>query len=177
MAFVETAVEGAFILEPEPKTDHRGFFARIWCQDELESRGLIASFVQCNSSFSHRRGTLRGLHYQGAPHEEVKLIQCVRGAIFDVVLDVRPGSRTFGRWIGTELTDDNRKLVYVPKGCAHGYLTLRDGAEVIYPVTALYHPEVEHGIRWDDPRFGIEWPAVGPLTMSDKDRQWPDFAA
>jgi dTDP-4-dehydrorhamnose 3,5-epimerase len=176
MAFIETPVEGAFIIEPDRKSDHRGFFARLWCQDELAARGLDVPFVQCNSSFSHRRGTLRGLHYQAAPHEEVKLVQCVRGSVWEVLVDVRPGSPTFGRWTGAELTAENRKLMYVPGGCAHGYLTLEDASEVIYPVSALYHPEVERGIRWDDPRFAIEWPEVGAPTLSDKDRQWPDYS-
>ena len=136
MRFTATTVAGAFVVEPEPREDARGLFARLWDQEEFRKRGLSAAFVQCNDSFSHRRGTLRGLHWQAAPHGEVKLIRCVRGAIFDVLVDVRAGSATFGRWFGVELTPENRRMLYVPEGCAHGYLTLADASEVIYPVSA-----------------------------------------
>lgn len=176
MKFTSTTVEGAFVVEPEPCEDARGLFARLWDQEEFRARGLAADFVQCNDSFSHKRGTLRGLHYQAAPHGEVKLMRCVRGAIFDVALDVRAGSATFGRWVGLELSAENRRMLYVPAGCAHGYLTLADETEVIYPVSAAYHPECERGVRWNDPRFAIAWPEVGALSLSDKDQRWPDWA-
>jgi dTDP-4-dehydrorhamnose 3,5-epimerase len=139
------------------------------------ARGLTADFVQCNESFSARKGTLRGLHYQAAPHGEVKLVRCVRGAIFDVLVDLRPDSSTYTRWFGAELTAANRRLLYIPEGCAHGYLTLEDQSEVEYPVSCAYHPDAERGIRWNDPRFAIAWPDVEPLTLSPKDRQWPDY--
>jgi len=177
MKFTAAPVAGAFLIDLEPRRDDRGSFARLWCRDELAAHGLDASFVQCNYSESARKGTLRGLHYQAAPFGESKLIRCLRGAIFDVIVDVRAGSATFGRWFGSELTAENRRSLYVPEGCAHGYLTLEDATEVEYPVTALYRPDAERGIRWNDPRFGIEWPAVGQLTMSPKDAAWPDYRA
>ena len=175
MRFTETGVHGAYVIDVEPIGDDRGFFARMWCDDEFAARGLTSSFVQCNDSFSARRGTLRGLHYQAAPFEEVKLIRCVRGAIYDVVLDLRRDSPTYRRWAGTRLTADNRSMVYVPGGCAHGYLTLEDATEVVYPVSQLYRPGAERGVRWNDPRFAIDWPITESLTMSAKDRQWPDY--
>lgn len=175
MRFAETTVQGAFVIDPEPREDERGFFARLWDRDVFAARGLTADFVQCNASFSARRGTLRGLHYQAAPHGEVKLVRCVRGAIFDVLVDLRVGSPTYARWFGAELTAANRRLMYIPEGCAHGYLTLEDQSEVEYPVSRAYHPDAERGVRWNDPRFAIAWPAVEPLTLSPKDRQWPDY--
>jgi dTDP-4-dehydrorhamnose 3,5-epimerase len=175
MRFAETTVHGAFVIDPEPREDERGFFARLWDRDVFAARGLTADFVQCNESFSARKGTLRGLHYQAAPHGEVKLVRCVRGAIFDVLVDLRPDSSTYTRWFGAELTAANRRLLYIPEGCAHGYLTLEDQSEVEYPVSCAYHPDAERGIRWNDPRFAIAWPDVEPLTLSPKDRQWPDY--
>jgi len=175
MKFTETSVSGAYLVEPEPRGDDRGFFARLWCQDEFAAHGLTAEFVQCNDSFSVRRGTLRGLHYQIAPYAEVKLVRCVRGSVFDVLVDLRPDSPTFKRWFGAELTSKNRQMLYVPEGCAHGYLTLQDESEVVYPVTRPYRPEAERGIRWNDPQFGISWPDAGSLTMSPKDERWPDY--
>ena len=177
MRFTETPVQGAYLVESEPRGDERGYFARMWDTAEFAARGLNAVFVQCNNSYSIRRGTLRGLHYQAPPHGEAKLVRCVSGSVFDVLVDVRPGSATFGRWFGACLTAENRSMVYVPEGCAHGYLTLADDSEVIYPVTREYHAAAERGIRWDDPRFKIAWPDAGALTLSDKDRAWPDFAA
>ncbi|HKV98482.1 MAG TPA: dTDP-4-dehydrorhamnose 3,5-epimerase [Vicinamibacterales bacterium] len=175
MRFTETTVQGAFLVDPEPRADERGFFARLWCRDEFASHGLSAEFVQCNDSFSEHRGTLRGLHYQAAPYGEVKLVRCVRGAVFDVLVDLRPDSPTYTRWFGAELTAANRRMLYVPEGCAHGYLTLEDQSEVVYPVTCAYRPDAERGVRWNDPRFGIAWPRVEPMTLSPKDRQWPDY--
>ena len=175
MRFIDTRIEGAFIVELEPVGDERGFFARLWCTTEFAARGLNAAFVQCNDSFSAARGTLRGLHYQAAPNAEVKLVRCTRGRVFDVAVDVRPNSRTYRAWVGVELTAENRRMLYVPEGCAHGYLTLEDNTEVMYPVSQPYRPEAERGIRWDDPAFGIEWPAGGPETVSAKDQQWANF--
>jgi dTDP-4-dehydrorhamnose 3,5-epimerase len=175
MHFSETPIAGAHVIDLEPRRDDRGFFARVWCRDEFASHGLSAEFVQCNDAFSARRGTLRGLHYQVAPHAEAKLIQCVRGAIFDVVVDLRPGSPTFRQWFGTELSAENHRMMYVPQGCAHGYLTLEDATEIVYPVTHAYRPSAERGVRWDDPQFGIAWPRAGSIIVSDKDRQWPDY--
>lgn len=176
MRFEKTRVDGAYLVHPEPHADDRGFFARLWCVEEFAEHGLTASFVQCNNAFSAKRGTIRGLHYQAAPWEEVKLVRCVRGAVFDVLVDLRPASRTFRQWVGVELTSDDRTMLYVPAGCAHGYLALADESEVIYPVSAPYHPEAERGVRWNDPAFGVEWPDVGALTISAKDAAWLDYA-
>jgi dTDP-4-dehydrorhamnose 3,5-epimerase len=175
MRFIPTRVDGAFVVEPEPVGDERGSFARLWCTREFAAHGLNAAFVQCNGSFSAGRGTLRGLHYQAEPYGEVKLVRCTSGAIFDVVVDVRPASPTFKAWFGVELTAQNRAMLYVPEGCAHGYMTLEDNAEVMYPVTQPYQPQAERGVRWDDPAFGIDWPDGGPTTVSAKDRSWADF--
>jgi len=175
MRFTETAVQGAYLIDPEPRGDERGFFARMWCRDEFAARGLTADFVQCNDSFSVRRGTLRGLHYQAAPYGEVKLVRCVRGSVFDVLVDLRADSPTYTRWFGVELSAENHRMLYVPEGCAHGYLTLEDQSEVEYPVSRAYKAEAERGIRWNDPRFAIAWPLGEPLTLSPKDRQWPDY--
>jgi dTDP-4-dehydrorhamnose 3,5-epimerase len=175
MKLVATPVDGAYLVELTPRGDDRGFFARAWCRDELAAEGLNGSFVQCNDSLSRHKGTLRGLHYQAEPFGEVKLIRCVRGAIFDVLVDVRPESPSYLRWFGAELTADNRTMMYVPAGCAHGYLTLEDETEVMYPVTCAYRPDAERGVRWNDPAFGIAWPEVGPLTLSPKDGAWPDY--
>jgi dTDP-4-dehydrorhamnose 3,5-epimerase len=173
MRFIGTPLAGAWLVEPEARSDDRGFFARIWDRDELAAKGLRSDFVQCNNSLSRLKGTLRGLHYQVPPHSEAKLIRCVAGRIFDVMVDMRPGSSSGRRWFGTELTAENRSLVYVPEGCAHGYLSLEDESEVIYMTTAAYAAEAERGVRWDDPGIGISWP-IEPLFLSAKDRQWPD---
>ena len=173
MIFTETPIAGAYLLDPEPKGDDRGFFARAWCEREFGARGLTARFVQCNNSFSRDRGTLRGLHYQADPHGEVKLMRCIRGAVYDAIVDMRPGSPSYLRWFGVELSADNRRALYVPAGCAHGYETLAYGSEVLYPVSAFYVPEAERGVRWDDPMFGVTWP-LPPAQLSEKDRRWPD---
>jgi dTDP-4-dehydrorhamnose 3,5-epimerase len=174
MIFRETKLQDAFIIEMEPIRDDRGFFARAWCQKEFEAHSLISNFVQANVTFSPKRGTLRGLHYQIAPHEEVKLVRCTRGAIYDVIIDLRPESPTCKQWLGTELTADNRKMIYIPGGFAHGYQILMDDTEVFYQVGQSYAPEYERGIRWDDPAFGIEWP-IDVQVISDKDQSWPDY--
>ena len=175
MKFVPTSVNGAWVIDPEPKVDERGFFARVWDREAFAVRGLSTDFVQCNSSASQFKGTLRGLHWQAAPYGEMKMVRCLRGAVFDVVADTRPGSPTFRRWTAVELTADNRRWHYVPAECAHGFLALEDESEVLYAVTSPYTPTAERGLRWDDPGFGIAWPDVGKLILSNKDRSWPDF--
>lgn len=173
MVFHSTDIDGAFEVELEPKGDDRGFFARMWCRDTFEQQGLVTDFVQANTAFSRQQGTLRGLHYQAAPHQEAKLVRCIQGAAFDVAVDVRPDSETFGAWAGVRLSQDNRRLFYVPEGCAHGYLTLTDDTELLYLVTAAYAPDAERGVRYDDPAFAIQWPA-DVQVLSEKDRSWPD---
>lgn len=176
MRFVETSIDGAWLVELEPRGDDRGFFARMWCETTFAERGLNGRFVQSNCAFSRYRGTLRGLHGQAAPHGEVKLMRCVRGSVFDVVVDVRLGSPTYRQWFGAVLSADNRQMLYVPEGCAHGYQSLEDDTEVVYPVSAAYMPSAEFGIRWDDPAFAIEWPE--PVRhISEKDAGWPDYAS
>lgn len=174
MIFTETPIAGAWIVDPEPKGDERGFFARAWCEREFGARGLAARFVQCNNAFSRHRGTLRGLHYQAEPHGEVKLMRCIGGAVFDAIVDMRPGSPSYLRWYGVALSADNRRALYVPTGCAHGYETLTDDCEVLYPVSAFYVPGAERGVRWDDPMIRIAWP-LPPAHLSEKDRHWPDL--
>jgi dTDP-4-dehydrorhamnose 3,5-epimerase len=175
MRFTETSLTGGYLVEPEPRGDDRGFFARLWCQQEFAERGLSASFVQCNSSFSPLGGTLRGLHYQVPPYEEIKLVRCVRGAVFDVMVDLRRDSPTYLRWFGVELAADKGTMLYVPAQCAHGYLTLQENSEVVYPVSQFYHPEAERGVRWNDPLFRIAWPNGGARNVSAKDQAWPDY--
>jgi dTDP-4-dehydrorhamnose 3,5-epimerase len=177
MTFVSLAVDGAWAIEPEARHDDRGFFARVWDRDEFAAHGLSMDFVQCNNSASRRRGTLRGLHWQAAPFEEAKLVRCVRGAVFDVVADTRRTSPTAGGWAGLTLSAENRHWLYVPAGCAHGYLAIEDHSEVIYAVTAPYTPSAERGIRWNDPAFAIAWPDAGEVLVSGKDRAWMDFEA
>jgi dTDP-4-dehydrorhamnose 3,5-epimerase len=171
----ETAVDGAYVLAVDRFEDERGFFARAWDLAELERLGMPIAMAQANIGFSKRTGTLRGLHYQKAPHQEAKLVRCTMGSAFDVVVDLRPDSSTFMRWAGVTLTARERNMVYVPRGCAHGYLTLEDDTELFYPVSSPYAPSHEAGIRWDDPAFGIVWPLRERLILSDKDRAWPDF--
>jgi len=174
MIFNETPVIGARLIELEKRGDARGFFARMFCEQEFTAAGLEARFVQANNSLTAEAGTLRGLHYQLPPAAEVKLVRCVRGALWDVVLDLRPDSPGFGRWFGAELSAENRRMMYVPRGCAHGFLTLSRDAEAIYLVSAFYAAAEERGVRWNDPRFAIDWPLT-PTTISDKDAAWPDF--
>lgn len=176
MNCLPTSVEGAFLIEPSVLSDERGFFLRAFCAQTFAEFGLETDFVQSNLAGSVHRGTLRGMHYQVAPYEEAKLVRCVRGSIYDVVLDLRPASATLGQWFGSELSSENRKMLYVPPGCAHGYLTLASNTEVYYLVSAPYSPQSERGVRWDDPKFSIEWPQTSGLTLSDKDRAWPDFS-
>jgi dTDP-4-dehydrorhamnose 3,5-epimerase len=175
MLFTETHIPGVYTLDIEKRGDERGFFARTFCEKELELQGLETRFVQQNASFSAQKGTLRGLHFQRAPDAEVKLIRCVRGAILDLAIDLRPESATFRRWITLELTAENRRLAYIPRGFAHGFMTLTDDTEVSYLVSAFYKPEAEGGVRWNDPAFGLELP-FEPTVVSPKDASWPDFS-
>lgn len=175
MIFVPTALPGAFVIELEKLEDERGFFARTWCAREFEAHGLNPRLVQCNTSFNRRKGTLRGMHWQAAPFEEAKLVRCTAGAIHDVVLDLRPGSPAYLKHLVVELSAADRRMLYVPEGCAHGFQTLADDTEVFYQMTEFHSPEHARGVRWDDPAFGLPWPAV-ERTMSDRDRGYPDFA-
>jgi len=174
MIFTETPIPGAYVIELDKRGDDRGFFARAFCVNEFDAHGLDRNVAQINNSLSAERGTLRGMHYQLPPQAETKIVRCVRGSLWDVILDLRQGSATFGHWHGAELSAANRKMMYVPKGFAHGFLTLEDNTEVFYLVTAFYAPELERGVRWNDPRFGIRWP-FEPVVISDKDRNLPDF--
>ena len=172
--FTKTTLPGAYLIEPERLEDARGFFARTWCQQEFAAQGLNSHLVQCNLSYNHRRGTLRGMHLQIAPHPEAKVVRCTRGALYDVIIDLRPHSPTFTQWIAATLTADNRHMLYVPAGCAHGFQTLVDETEVFYQMSACYHPDSARGVRWDDPTFGVAWPIPNPV-MSERDRTYPDF--
>jgi dTDP-4-dehydrorhamnose 3,5-epimerase len=174
MTFHETKLPGVFEIHIEPMVDERGFFSRSWCQREFEQHGLKPVTVQCNIAFNEKRGTLRGLHYQAEPHPEAKLVRCTQGGIYDVVVDLRPESSTFKKWIGVFLTAANRNMIYVPGGCGHGLLTLEDRTEVCYQMSEFYYPELSRGVRWNDPAFRIEWPAQ-PVIMSQRDRTYPDF--
>jgi len=175
MHITPTEIEGAFVCDLRKFEDERGFFAKAWSREVFDQHGIGVSFLETNFSLSHKRGTIRGLHHQRAPYAEAKLVRCVRGALFDVIVDLRPDSPSCHRWLGFELTAANHRAVYVPAGCAHGVQTLEDDTEMLYMVSAPYVPEAEAGIRWDDPFFGIEWPEVGERVVSDKDRAWPDY--
>lgn len=174
MIFNATRLAGVFEIELELHQDERGFFARSWCCNEFERHGLNPRLVQCNVSFNHKRGTLRGLHLQFAPHAEAKLVRCTRGAIFDVAVDLRSGSPTYLNWIGATLSADNRRALYIPEGCAHGFLTLEDETEIFYQMSEFYEPSASRGFRWNDPTFVIEWP--GEVTViSERDATYLDF--
>ena len=174
MRFLETAIAGVFIVEPERHADDRGWFARTWCAEELRALGLESRLSQCSASFNHRRGTLRGLHYQAPPHAEVKLVRCTRGALFDVAVDLRPTSSTFLRWVGAELTPENGRALYIPRGFAHGFLTLEDATEVAYQISEPYSPPHARGLRFDDPRLAVRWPAEVAI-IAPRDRTYPDL--
>lgn len=174
MKFHNTPLAGAHVIEQEKRGDDRGFFARYFCEQEFAANGLETRFVQINNSLSRQKGTLRGLHYQLPPAAEVKVVRCVRGTLWDAIVDLRPDSPTYRKWYGAELTADNRLMMYVPRGFAHAILTLSDDAEAIYLVSTFYGPERERGLRWDDPAIGIAWPTV-PAEVSSKDAAWPDF--
>jgi dTDP-4-dehydrorhamnose 3,5-epimerase len=174
MKFNETKLPGVFELDLEPYSDERGLFARSWCQKEFEAHNVNPRLVQCNVSFNLQKGTLRGMHYQTAPFPEAKLVRCTRGAIYDVAVDLRPESPTFREWIGVTLTAENRKMLYVPEGCGHGFLTLENKTEVFYQMSEFYHPELARGVRWDDPAFQILWPATVEV-ISERDRTYADM--
>jgi dTDP-4-dehydrorhamnose 3,5-epimerase len=174
MRFRETKLPGVFEIDVEAKSDERGLFARTWCQREFESHGLNSRLVQCSLSYNLRKGTLRGMHYQIAPYAETKLVRCTRGAIYDVVLDLRPQSSTYKDWIGIVLSAENRKAVYVPEGCAHGFLTSEDNSEVLYQMSEFYNAPYARGVRWDDPAFQITWPESAHV-ISQLDRSFADF--
>jgi len=171
LRFAPTPLAGAYVVELERLEDERGFFARSFCQEEFRKQGLKPAIAQCNVSWNRRRGTLRGLHYQAAPHEEAKVVRCSRGAIWDVIVDLREGSPTRLRWHAQELSADNRLAFYVPEGFAHGFQTLADDSEVLYQMSESYHPDLARGLRWDDPKLGIRWPLPGPI-LSPRDRAY-----
>ena len=174
MIFTETRIKGAFIIEPQKHQDERGFFARVWCQKEFSNNGLCDYVAQVNASYNKSKGTLRGMHYQQVPYGEIKLVRCTAGAIYDVIIDLRPESATYRQWLGVELTSSNQKMLYIPENFAHGYQTLEDDSEITYQVSEFYTPHAEAGIRYDDPMFSIRWP-IGITAISEKDLNWPDF--
>ena len=175
MEFIETKLNGAFVIEAEKHADQRGFYAEIWSRRELEARGLETQLSQSSASYNIKSGTVRGMHYQRDPHAQTKLVRCVRGAIYDVMIDLRSDSPTFGQWVGAELTADNYRMLYIPIGFAHGFQTLTDAAELAYLICGQYNPEAEAGVRWDDPFFGIEWP-MDVTVISPRDANYPDFS-
>jgi dTDP-4-dehydrorhamnose 3,5-epimerase len=174
MIFKETKLQGAFIVEPDRFEDERGFFAHSWSEREFAEHELDSRVVECSISFNRKRGTLRGMHYQTAPHGQVKLVRCTMGSVYDVIIDLRKGSPTFKQWVGVELSAENRRMLYVPKGFAHGFQTLEDETEVFYQMSDVYAPESGNGVRWDDPAFRIQWPE-GERTILERDRNFPDF--
>jgi dTDP-4-dehydrorhamnose 3,5-epimerase len=174
MIFNETPLAGAYLIDMEKRGDERGFFARTFCEREFAGYELVTRFVQANNSLSARKGTLRGMHYQLSPKAETKFVRCLRGAIHDVILDLRLTSPTFGQCFGADLTAENHRMMYVPKGFAHAFITLADNTEVYYLVDEFYAPEYERGIRWNDSKFSIPWPAQ-PVVISEKDQNWPNF--
>jgi len=174
MLFTETKLKGAFIIEPERLEDERGFFARSWCEREAAAYRLQPKWVQCNISFNKQKATLRGMHYQSAPFEEAKLVRCTMGAIYDVIIDLRPDSSTRRQWVAVELSAENRRMLYIPEGFAHGFLTLDDNTEIFYQMSEFYAPAHARGLRWNDPSLAIEWPTE-IRVISDRDRNYPDF--
>jgi dTDP-4-dehydrorhamnose 3,5-epimerase len=174
MIFTETKLKGAFVIEPEKLEDERGFFARTRCQREFAAHGLNPRTAQSSISFNRKRGTLRGMHYQSAPHEETKIVRCTKGAIYDVIIDLRPESPTFTQWLALELNAENRHMLYIPEGFAHGFQTLEDATEVLYEISEFHAPEYARGVRWDDPAFAVEWPEDQRI-LSERDRNYPDF--
>jgi dTDP-4-dehydrorhamnose 3,5-epimerase len=174
MQFLETPLRGAYVIELEKHEDERGFFARSWCAEEFSSQGLATRLVQCNVSFNKKKGTLRGLHYQLPPHAETKLVRCTRGALYDVIVDLRKESPTFLKWFGVELSAENYRMLYIPQRFSHGFQTLEDGTEIFYQMSEFYAPEAARGIRWNDPGLGVAWPAAD-RTISQKDREYADL--
>lgn len=176
MKFEPAGIEGAWVLPLDPHEDERGFFARLWSDAEFGERGLNRNLAQCSLSYNRLAGTIRGLHYQAAPAEEAKIVRCVRGAVYDVLVDLRPSSATYMHWISRELTGDNRDALYVPEGVAHGYQTLTDSTELLYLISTPYTPSLARGIRWNDRAFNIEWP-LAPGLISERDRTYPAFGS
>ena len=174
MQFRPLAIEGAFVIEPESAEDERGAFARIFCAETFKEKGLAYEFNQRSISFNLKAGTLRGMHFQKEPHAETKIVRCTAGAIIDVVLDLRRESSSFRRWVAVEIDASNRRSIYIPQGCAHGFLTLQDATEVYYEITPDFTPAAAAGVRWDDPAFQIGWPSK-PVIIGEKDRNWPLF--
>lgn len=174
MIFTETNLKGAYIIEPEKLADDRGFFTRTWCQQEFSDQGLDSHLVQSSISFNHQQGTLRGMHLQLPPAAEVKLVRCTRGAIYDVIVDLRLDSATYLQWTGVKLTADNRNALYIPKGFAHGFQTLEDDTEVFYQISEFYNPDLARGFRWNDPTFKIDW-LTAVSIISERDRAYPDY--
>jgi dTDP-4-dehydrorhamnose 3,5-epimerase len=175
MRFSETKIAGVVLIELEPHEDQRGFFARTFCRREFRANGLMDHIEQSSISFNRQRGTLRGMHFQAAPHEEMKLVSCIQGRVFDVALDVRPQSPTHGQWFGVELSAENRRMLYLPAGIAHGFQTLDDASAVFYQISEAFHPESARGIRWNDSRVGVLWPIPDDPIISERDRAWPDW--
>lgn len=175
MKFTPTTLPGVYLIDLDPIADERGFFARSWCHDEFAAHGLDSQLAQCNISFNQRKGTLRGLHFQAAPHGEAKLVRSTRGAIYDVAVDLRPDSPTYLRHYGVELSGENRRALFIPEGLAHGFQTLTDDSEVFYQMSRAYVPGAGRGVRWDDPAFAISWPDDERI-ISERDRTWPDYA-
>lgn len=176
MKFLETKLDGVFEIDLDLNVDERGFFARSWCEREFGNQGLESKLVQCSISLNHRKNTLRGIHYQEAPFAETKLVRCTAGSVYDVVLDLRRESPSFKQWFGIFLSAENRKSIYIPKGCGHGFLTLTDDAEILYQMSEFYHPEGARGVRWNDPSFHVLWPE-NVEVISERDRTYPDFEA
>jgi len=171
-----TSLEGCYVVEPERLADERGLFARTFCADEFSRFGLNPRVSQSSLSYNSPAGVLRGLHYQAPPYEEAKLVRCTRGRVFDVAVDLRGDSSTYGEWVSAELTEDNRLALYIPEGCAHGFLTLEPGSELTYQISTRYRPDASRGIRWDDPSLAITWPTVPHLTISERDRLLPTLS-
>lgn len=175
MIFQETKLKDAFVIEPEPLNDTRGFFALSWSPREFAAYGLNSKLVECNISFNLKRGTLRGMHFQRAPNAQAKLVRCTRGSIYDVIIDLRESSPTFKNWLGLELTAENHRMLFVPEGFAHGFQTLEDSTELVYQMCSYYAPESSGGVRWNDPAFNIQWPPVDDRIIATRDQQYPDF--
>jgi dTDP-4-dehydrorhamnose 3,5-epimerase len=175
MRFTELALAGAYAIDIDPHRDARGFFARTWSADELAEHGLSTQLAQCSISFNERRGTIRGMHFQEAPYQEIKLVRCTAGAIVDVILDLRPASLTFTKWVSVELTAANHRSLYIPAGLAHGFQTIAEGSEVFYQISTSHRPDAARGVRWNDPTFQIEWPDPDSPILSERDRGYPDF--
>lgn len=176
MIFTPTPIIDAYLIDIEKHGDDRGFFGRAFCENEFREQGIAFTVAQSNIGYSRTKGTLRGMHYQVAPYEEAKLVRCIRGAVFDVIIDLRKESSSYGQWYGTELTAGSHRLFHIPKGTAHGYLSLEDDSEIMYLVSEFYTPGAENGIRWDDPAFNIQWPITDNLILSEKDQVWENYS-